>query len=228
MKNRTAPFLLLLSSLIVGVTITGCATIQPVPYATGGLRLESPLSERKIDRPLTIRINEELLKLVVTIKPLNILGTMSYNFYVGESIRSNIVNTLNPLFRSVNVSTLPIKELKSHGIVLDVALKSYNFNLSPSIYQAHIVTLTMEYNGYEEDGKNIFTVLAETSGTSKDIFSANIRKTSYDWSRFSIEPSSATPYVHDMGNAYDVALSRSIDKLLTKLNEVWVRPPQGN
>jgi len=227
MKGKTVSFLRLLLCLAVGVVLAGCATTQSVPYASGGLRLEKPLSDQKIDKDLTLRMNEELLKLVVSIKPLNIPGTMSYNFYIGESIRSNIINTLNPLFRSVNISTLPLNELTRRGLVLDVALKSYNFDLAASIMTRHIVKLTMEYKGYEEDGKNIFSLITETSGASNEIFASSTVKTLEDWGRFPIEPPSTAPYVGDMSNAYDLALSRSIEKLLSKVNEAWVRLPQG-
>jgi len=220
MKSKTYPFLRLLLVFIVSYTVIGCALVQPVPYATGGVKIEKPLSERNFDKPLTLRMNEELLKTVITIKPFNIPGAMSYSFYVGESIKSNILNTLNPIFHSVRVSSLPLKELTSYGVVLDVALKSYEFDISPSIMREHAVRLSIEYKGYK-DGKNIFTVLTETSGTSKEILWANIRKTSDDWTRFPIVPASTIPYVHDMGNAYDVALSKSIDKLLGKLSEAW-------
>lgn len=224
MKDRTKSLLQLLLFMLMGAVLVGCATTQSVPYATGGLRSEKFISVQKVDKQLTLRMNEELLKLVVSVKPLNIPGAMSYNFYVGESIRSNIVNTFSPLFRSVNVSTLPLNELTKRGLVLEVVLKSYKFDLAASIMSPHLVKLNLEYKGYEEDGRNIFTVITETSGSSTDIFASSIGKTLDDWGRFPINPPSAAPYVGDMSNAYDLALSRSIEQLLSKVNELWIRP----
>lgn len=227
MIGRKICFLPIPLYLAVSIVLAGCATTQSVPYASGGLRLAKSLSEQKIEKDLTIRMNEDLLKLVVSVKPVKIPGTMSYEFYVGESIRSNIVNTLNPLFRSVNVSSLPLNELTKRGLVLDVDLKSYDFNLAASIMSPHNVRLTMEYKGYEEDGKNTFSLLTETAGASNEAFASSIGKTLDDWGRFPIEPPSAAPYVGDMSNAYDLALSRSLEKLLPRVNEAWIRPPQG-
>jgi len=140
---------------------------------------------------------------------------MSYDFYVGESIRSSILNTLSPLFSSLSVSTLPLEELTKHGDVLDVALKSHNFKIST--FRAHIMKLTIEYKGYDEDGKNIFTVLTETSGASNEGFSN--RRTGVDVRRFPIYYE-ATESVLGIGNAYDVALSKSLAKLI----ETWISP----
>ena len=182
MKNKAVTFLRLLSCLIVGTSFPACATIQPIPYATGGLRTEKSLSEQKIDRQLTLGMTEELLKLVVTIKPLNIPGTESYNFYVGESIRANLVNTLRPLFSSVNVSSLIFQDKAIAGAMLNIDLKSYDFGIAPSIFGKHTVRLSIEYSGYDESGKGIFTLLTETSGTSDE--TPGIGKTLDDWRRF--------------------------------------------
>ena len=227
MKSKAVTFLRLLSCLIVGTSLAGCATIQPIPYATGGLRIEKSLSERKIDRQLTLGMTEELLKLVVTINPLQIPENVSYNLYVGESIRANLVNTLRPLFSSVNVSSLKFKEKASVGAMLNIDLKSYDFRIAPSIFGKHTVRLSIEYSGYDESGKGIFMLLTETSGTSDE--TPGIGKTWDDWRRFAMprEPITAAPYIHSIGNAYDVALGESISELLTKLNEAWIHLPQG-
>lgn len=249
MKTRTFPFFRFLSCVVMAATIAGCATTQPIPYASRGLQLaetfpeekfmgrcvstgdpqkslEKPLAKPKYDRQLTIRMNEEILKLVVTVKPLNIPGAMSLAFYVGESVKSNLENTLRPLFRSVNVSTSSLKEVTNKETVLDVDLKSYDFNIASSIFGTHTTKLTIQYSLYEEGGKNIFTILTNASGMGGE--TSHICMTMEDLGRFYIlrYPSTFAPYIHRIGNSYDVAMARSIEELLAKLSEAWAPPRQ--
>jgi len=247
MNIRTFTIFLSLSCVVMVAAIVGCATTQSIPYATRGRHLdelplgesfegrcliiqessEKPVPEPKYDRELTLRINEEVTKLVVSVKPMNIPGTTSLVFHVGESMKSNLENTLRPLFRSVNFSTSPLKEVTNKGTVLDVELKSYDFNIASSIFGTHTSKLAIQYSLYEKE-KNIFTYLADTSGGSRE--TSSICTTMDDMKRFSIPTYPATygPYVLSVGNSYDVALGRSLELLLDKLNEAWTPPKKGN
>ncbi len=229
MKGRIAPLVRLMSFAILGAIVAGCATAHSIPYASGGRRADQLLSGRKSDTPLAIRMRGELQKQVVEIKP-GFPGAAAYRFFVGESIRANLVNTLGAQFRSVDVSTLSVEELTGRGAVLDVDLKSHDFQIPMSIFGTPTTRLGLEYGFYYDGGKKLFTIQTETTGTagmSGEPF--EIRKTTADWGRFPVPEgmSQVEPFLHAVGRSYDVALAKSIDELLIKLNETLLRHGQG-
>jgi hypothetical protein len=212
-------------SLRVGIPMyvvffsAGCATLsptQPVPYSTVGRAVDSHRTWR-IEEPLTIHMSDELQRLTVTVKPLNIPGAMAYRFHVGESIRSNLITTLEPLYGSVRVSNDPVAEGVIPGESLNVELTRYDFQVPTSIFGTHVVNLVVRYDLHRAG--SVVTVETSTSGTSRE--QPEMGFSLEDLTRFAVLHSSPTAggFVMDMANAYGTALARSIDTMLVALGE---------
>lgn len=199
------------------VLVAGC--VQQIPYRAN-LRLDIPAVEKQTDE-LTIRMSKELQSLVVTVKPIKIPGTIAYKFSIGKSLEANLTSTLSDLFSTVQVSTLPLSELGSQAIVLEVELVGYDFNIAPSIAGTHSVKLDIRYSVYGAGRHQLFTLETNSEGTSAE-------RLSQSWGRVYIPgigfiDTSPYKYKSTIGRAYDEALAKSIDKLVSKMIEVLAR-----
>jgi hypothetical protein len=202
--------------VLVALLAAACSKMTPtqsVPYPTGGRAVERGSPAQPPQESLTILMGAELLALVTTVKPVNIPLGMAYRFYVGESIRSNLVSTLTPLFRSVEVSSAPLAQIPGTGQVLSVVLRSCDVKVPSSILGTHSVEMFIEYELHDRSSGSVTRIEAKTSGTHREMAAMF---TAADWRRFGTVPSSPTAglFVVDMATAYAVALSRSIDLLV--------------
>lgn len=204
--------------LAISLSLSGCA--KTVPY-NAKLRLAGGPREQVLKQKLVVHMTDEQSKLVVNIKPLDIPGTNSYNFPVGESLKANLTNTLLPLFGSVELSTLDMDQYKGKAAVLDVDLKSYNLHIGPSILDAHSAALVISYALYDEDGKAVNAFTTDTSSTSK--MTEEERDTAYKriFIPFGQHIYSGESYENAIGRVYDEALAKSIYVLITNIEKAW-------
>lgn len=192
---------------LVWIVSAGCA--QTIPYK-GNLQIQPIPSEEKIKGKLTTLMSEKLKALVVTIKPVKIVGGTSYKFQIGQSMQANYLSTLGHLFQGVNISTQALNELNDASYFLEVQLNKYDFYIAPSVFGTHTARLGIKYSFYEANKTPLFTIITETNGSSA---STGLER----WGRVFIpgEIVISSGYRNSIGRAYDEALAKSIDQLIT-------------
>lgn len=193
--------------LVFFIALVGC-TQRTIPYRVT-LRVDPLPSEQKLKPQLTVRMQKELSKLVVTVRSLN--------FPVGESLIANFLTTLNPLFGAVQFSTLQLEQTKGKGCVLDVNLKSYDFRFARTILPTFSVKLVIEYGLYDENGNATTTFTTDTSCTSKLMTGGVVLGGIFQPALGDVS------YRNSIGRAYDEALAKSIDVLITNMKKAWTR-----
>jgi hypothetical protein len=198
--------------------VSGCAATltQPIPYRPA-LRLSIAPTD-KIDSALTVRMTEQLSNLVATVKPLDMPLTMSYTFAIGESLKSNLTNTLRAVFSKVTIDTSTLRQANIAPFTLNVELKSYELNIAPSIFGTHSSRLNIQYTLDDERGTRLLSLLTDTSGTSAGTSTELLGRVFVQGEAFQ-----SSGYRASIGRAYDEALARSINELTTNMLRVLAR-----
>jgi hypothetical protein len=211
-KKKIHQLLLVLFVLLV---FAGCA--QTIPYK-GNLQIQPIPSEERIRGKLKTLMSEKLKGLVVTIKPVKMPGATSYKFQVGQSMQTNYLNTLGPLFQDVKISAQTLNELSNTDYFLEVQLINYDFHIAPSIFGTHTAKLEIKYSFYDTNKAPLFTMTKETNGSSA---STGVER----WGRVFIpgEVVISSGYRNSIGRAYDEALAKSIDELIKLIQKTLIR-----
>lgn len=208
-KNRNRILQLLTVSFFLTL-LTGCTQSIPI---RANLQLDIPATQKRTDE-LTIRMTEELRRMEINVQPIKMAMANSYKFEIGKSLESNLVSAFKYLFKSTSVSSLQLNDLSSLPFVLEADLVNFEMEIGKTIFSTHTAKLAIRYSFYKT-GHKLFSIETNTEGTNMMSADAIVGHVLIPG-----ESLSASGYRGSIGKAYEDALAKSVNELVTKILEV--------